>query len=187
MKQFKIILTAVVLFATAGVSAAQVKIAHINSEELMSEYPKVKEVEAKLAEYRDAYVTQMKKLESKITKIRMDIQDSAEFYSEAYLELLQTEGQGYVQQYEALQQEYQDKIYQKQNELLTPVIKELKQIIIDVAKEMGYDYVLDSAEGGNVIYGNPSFDLMEAVKKRLAEMQAQEAAGQNSGTGGNGQ
>ena len=45
--------------------------------------------------------------------------------------------------------------------------KKVKETIQKIAKEKGYNYVLDSSEGSGVIFSDPKHDLMEAVKAAL--------------------
>lgn len=184
MKHIKIIFTAFVLLAATGFSSAQTKVAHINSAELMKDYPKVQEADKILKQYTDAYSKRISRLEGEILEIQQTLQDSIDYISKAYAELLEQTYRSKYQELNRLHQEYQTKIEQKHTELYTPIIAELKKIISDVAKEKGFDYVLDTAEGGNVIFSNPTFDLMEAVKKRIAEIAAKEAAAEGAtGTG----
>ncbi len=185
MKNFKIILAAFVLLTTSGIASAQLKVAHINSADLMQDYKKVQEVEKILQQYREAYAKRINRLESEILEIQKTLRDSGNLISQAYSELLQQTYQEKYQEWERLQQEFQNKMVEKQSELLNPIIEELKGIISEVAKQKGYDYVLDSSEGGNLIYGNPGFDLMADVKKKLAEIAAKDAATQpGQGAGG---
>ena len=54
----------------------------------------------------------------------------------------------------------------KQADLLKPLIDKAKAAIQKIAKEQGFDYVIDATEGGSLILANGK-DLIEEVKKEL--------------------
>ncbi len=68
-----------------------------------------------------------------------------------------------IQQY---QQTAQQDIQKKQAALLKPLIDKARAAIQKIAKEQGFDYVIDATEGGSLILANGK-DLMEEVKKEL--------------------
>jgi outer membrane protein len=61
----------------------------------------------------------------------------------------------------------QQDIQAKVQEYFDPIVKRVKAAIQRVAIERGYDFVLDSSEGYNVLYCNPAHDLMMAVRTEL--------------------
>ncbi|MEC8739656.1 MAG: OmpH family outer membrane protein, partial [Bacteroidota bacterium] len=69
--------------------------------------------------------------------------------------------------YQELQQNAQNDLMQKQQEKMTPIFDKLKEAINAVAKEKGYDYVVDTSEGSGIIYSAPKDDIMLAVKQKL--------------------
>ena len=81
--------------------------------------------------------------------------------------LRQKEYEELVQRYQTTEQEARQGISKKQSSLYEPLFDSLKKVIQEVAIELGYTYVLDSGEGGGMIYSDPSHDLMAAVKERL--------------------
>lgn len=77
------------------------------------------------------------------------------------------------------QQDYQ----RKSAELTAPIMDKAKKGIEAVAKEGGYKYVLDTS-AGNVLYSEPSEDILMQVKKKLDAMPAAAIPGANGTTGG---
>ncbi len=57
-------------------------------------------------------------------------------------------------------------IQKKQAELMRPLIDKARAAIQKIAKQQGFDYVLDAAPGGSVIMAEGK-DLMADVKKEL--------------------
>lgn len=165
MKKIKILATALVLIASAGMVQAQAKIAHINSQELMEKLPAVEQAQKTLEAETEKYKGLLANMEASITKLGAEIQGNT--LDELTREIKQQEYQDAYARYTKLQTTAQESLAKMQNDLLTPIIADLKNTIIEVAKAKGYDYVLDSAEGGILIYGNESYDLMGDVKAKL--------------------
>lgn len=158
---------ALCLSLTAGISAqAQTKIAHINSTELMEQLPEVDSIEAQLTKLSDTY-------QKTLSAIEKELASKQEYWSAFpssdpdVKEIRQQEYQDMVERYQRKQQEAQRDLTAKQDELLEPVLEKVKTVIKEVAKEKGYAYVLDSSDGGGVIYGDPTHDLAVAVKAKL--------------------
>ena len=164
IKQFIVI--AILLFAGAGISTAQTKVAHINSNELMEQLPKVDSIKAQLTRLSEEFQKTLDAIETELTNKQ---KYWAEFPTKdpEVLELRQKEYQDLVNRYQMKEQEAQQTISKKQEELLTPVLDEVKEMIQKVAKEKGYNYVLDSSDGLGVLFSDPKHDLMEAVKSAL--------------------
>ena len=70
------------------------------------------------------------------------------------------------QRIETYQQNAQQKLQEKEKELLQPIIDRAKQAIADVAKENGYTYIFDT-NAGTLLYQQDSDDIMALVKKKL--------------------
>ena len=61
----------------------------------------------------------------------------------------------------------QQDLQNEEARVLQPLIDRLRKAIDDVAKEKGYDYVLDTSLGV-VLYSEDGADIMSMVKKKLA-------------------
>jgi len=165
MKGLKSILIVALCFFTFGASA-QSKIAHINSGELMEMMPQLKTIQDSLEKISNEYQSVLSSIENEVKEKNQYWNDNPTTNA-TILELREKEYQDLLSRYQRTQQLAQTDVAKKQEEMLQPVIDDLKNKIIQVAKELGYDYVLDSTDGGGLIYGNPSDDLMKAVKKKL--------------------
>lgn len=157
----------VLVMLVAGFAAqAQSKIAHVNSGELLQKMPEIKEVETKLTEYQATYEKQLLQMQKDIQEKSAALQED-KTSPKTILAVKQKELEDMYTNYQQLQASAQDDIMEKREELLEPIIKKLKDAIAAVAKEKGYEYVMDSTEGGGMIYGDPKHDLMNDVLKKL--------------------
>ncbi|MDG1725434.1 MAG: OmpH family outer membrane protein [Bacteroidia bacterium] len=70
-------------------------------------------------------------------------------------------------QLQEMQKTGSEAMQKEQESLLTPLYARVKETIAAVAKANGYAYVMDSSEGGGMIYSDSSYDLMQLVKVKL--------------------
>ena len=169
MKIKNLIVLTVALIAgsvTANAQGKSMKIAHINSTELMESVPEVDSITKKLE------ATQ-KKYQKMLTAIEKEVQAKQEFWQAVpatdsiTLQLRQKEYETLVTSYQQTETLGQQEMAKMQKELYEPLFDKLKELIKTVAKEQGYSYVIDSSEGSGVIFGDPAHDLMDAVKEKL--------------------
>jgi outer membrane protein len=169
MKIRNLIVLTVALIAgsvTANAQGKSMKIAHINSTELMESVPEVDSITKKLE------ATQ-KKYQKMLTAIEKEVQAKQEFWQAVpatdsiTLQLRQKEYETLVTSYQQTETLGQQAMAKMQKELYEPLFDKLKELIKTVAQEQGYSYVIDSSEGSGVIFGDPAHDLMDAVKERL--------------------
>ena len=166
MKTFKNIITTVLFLVVSATMNAQSKIAHINSQALISEMPEVKEAQAQLEKLQKTYQTEieasMKEYQTKLQTYSADAQNQTEVTNQAR----QKELAGMEQNLQQYQQQAAQDIQKKQADLLKPLIDKARAAIQKVAKAQGFDYVIDATEGGSLIYPGGK-DLMEDVKVEL--------------------
>jgi outer membrane protein len=167
MKQFKTLFIAATLFigATSFVSA-QSKVAHINTSELIKAMPQMKTAQADMEKVGKTY-------EADIAAMRNELQTKMKQYEAEASTKTQEENEKRYEEVQADQlaiQQYgtnaQQQLQKKEFDLLKPITEKAKAAIVKVAKAQGFNYVLDSAQGGGVIMAEGK-DLMADVKKEL--------------------
>ncbi|WP_452225150.1 OmpH family outer membrane protein [Lacinutrix chionoecetis] len=167
MKQIKTLLIAAVLFFGAtSLTNAQSKIAHINTTELIQAMPQMKTAQAEMEKVGKTYESDIAAmradLKSKMTRYESEASNKTQEENEKRLIEVQTDQQN-IQQYATNAQE---QLQKKEFELLKPITEKAKAAILKVAKAQGFNYVLDSAQGGGVIMAEGK-DLLADVKKEL--------------------
>ena len=166
MKTFNT-LSSTILFLFAVVTmSAQSKVAHINSQALISEMPEVKEAQAQLEKLQKTYAIDIeasqKEYQTKLQTYAADVQNQTDVTNQTR----QKELQGMEQNIQQYIQTAQQDIQKKQAALLKPLIDKARAAIQKVAKAQGFDYVIDATEGGSLILAEGK-DLMEEVKVEL--------------------
>jgi outer membrane protein len=150
------------LFTTA---VAEQKIAFVNSDRILAEYKDAQEAQSKLdveaKKLQGEYQAMIMKLDS-LNKVyesqKMMMSEARRAEKEDELLKLQQEIQIFQQQKLGPQGE----IYQKQNEIVGPVLEKVKNIIKKVAEDGNYDFVFDTV-AGNILYAEPVHDITEKV------------------------
>ena len=166
MKLFRNLLLVSVLFLGFTAAQAQTKVAHINTEELVSAMPETKQMQEELKKVAQAYDTEYKdqgsSLQAKLKKYEAEAPTQTDTENQkrgAEVQELQKKIQLYAQ---TAQQELQKKEF----DLYKPIAEKAQKAISDIAAEKGFQYVLDSSPGkGLLVYTGE--DLMAAVKAKL--------------------
>lgn len=167
MKKMKTLLMAVVLMigATSFVNA-QVKIAHINAQELIESMPDYKAAQNQLDKVQKTYDTEIKAMVKEWeTKMKQYDAEASTKTDEENQKRFQ-EVQAMQENIQAYRQQALQDLDKKRADTFKPVLEKAQSTIQRVAKSLGYQYVLDSTMGGGVILADGK-DLMADVKKEL--------------------
>jgi len=167
MKQFKSLLIAAALFLSASTLAtAQTKVAHINTTELVSSMPEMKAAQAEVEKLGKTYEADMqnmyKEYQTKVEQYKAEAGTKTDEENGKRAQEVQTMERN-IQQFQA---KAQQELQKKEVDLLKPITEKAKAAILKVAKAQGFQYVLDSAQGGGVIMAEGK-NLLADVKKEL--------------------
>lgn len=145
---------------------AQSKVAHINTKELIEAMPEMLTAKAELEKLAKTYENEIKtmaaELETKAKQYAAEEPNQTKEENDKRVLEVQTMEQS-IRQY---QQQAQQDLLGKENEIVKPIYERAKAAIQKVATAQGYLYVLDSQVGSGVIVADGK-DLMADVKKEL--------------------
>ena len=153
-----------------AVNSQAQKFGYVDSNAILEGMPKVKEAESNLEALN-------KQLQAKGQKMMEDFQAKYEELQrkvqageitpkdqDAQTAVLEEERNKIVQ----FDQDMQNQMAQKRDELLKPILEEVKTAITAVAKDNGYTYVFDGSPGvGILLYADESTNLTAQVKTKL--------------------
>nr|WP_321237600.1 OmpH family outer membrane protein [uncultured Psychroserpens sp.] len=167
MKHLKTLLLAAILFVgTTSLATAQSKVAHINTTDLVQSMPEMKAAQAEIEKLSKTYDVQYKEmvteLQNKVKQYRAEVDTKTEEENTNRAQEVQQLEQG-IREYQA---GAQDDLGKKEAALLKPIFEKAKAAITKVAAAQGFQYVLDSTQGGGVIVATGK-DLLADVKKEL--------------------
>jgi len=162
----KKILVVIVALVVATPTFAQQKFGHIDSAallELMPEKVKAeKELEAFAKEFQTALEAMGKEYETKVANFQQTEKDMIPTVRNTKVREI-TELERRIQEF---QQQAQDEIAKKEQEVLTPIIDKARKAIDEVAVAKNYTYVFDSSVGV-LLYAKDTEDVMADVKAKL--------------------
>lgn len=165
MKHLKSLVIAVILFVGTQVSA-QVKVAHIDLQALMTTMPQMKTAQDQMKKIQESYDKDFKSMASEYqTKLQKYEQESTTA-GDVLNETRSKEMQDMGARIQKFQQDAQKELGQKEMDLLKPIMEKAQAAIKKVAKAKGITYVLDATTGSGVIVADGE-DLLVAVKKEL--------------------
>ena len=167
MKQFRTLFIALAL--TIGATAftnAQSKVAHIATQELVETMPAYKDAMSQLEKLEKTYDAEIKDMLTEAQNTMQRYQSEAETVTEEENAKRVSELQATERRIQEHSQRARQEHQKKENDLIRPVIEKAREAIQKVAREQGFDYVLDSTTGTGVILADGK-DLMTDVKAEL--------------------
>jgi len=163
-------LTFFLIIAGLSVARGQGKIGHINSEAIMQALPEAQDAQRSL----DGLVAQW---EAELSKLEGDWKKKFDEYDKKKLILTDQARADAEKELRAMDQSIADfrnkkfgpngELFQKQEEVMKPVQNKLFQVLQDLAKEEGYDYILDRSGDILLLYANEERDLTQTVLARM--------------------
>ena len=145
---------------------SQNKFGYIDSQELLMLMPERKNAESEVQNFA-------KSLESQLAAMTAEYQESVQDYQSneaSYTDLIKqdkiAEITGLEQRIQAFQQNAQQSLQKKEQELLEPILSKARSAIEEVAVEGNFTYIFDKSSG-NILYAKESENVIALVKKKL--------------------
>ncbi|RFS23980.1 OmpH family outer membrane protein [Chitinophaga silvatica] len=166
MKKFVIIAFVAVTGLFSVNAMAQSKVAHINAQALIAAMPEAKKAETDLQTYAQSLEGDGKALVDEYTKKMKEFDEKAATMTDNVKEIKTREIQDAQKRIQDYRDAAEQKVQNKQQELLKPIYDKARKAIEDVAKEKGYGYVIDSSAG--ILLVSPAADdILAAVKGKM--------------------
>jgi len=167
MKHLKtLLLTAILFVGIVSFTQAQSKVAHINTTDLIQAMPEMKAAQAQLEKLGKTYETEIQGMATELQNKMKQYDAEASTKTDEENQKRLVEVQGMEQNIGQYQRQAQQDLQDKNLELLKPITEKAKAAILKVARAQGFDYVLDSTQGGGVIMADGK-NLLDDVKKEL--------------------
>jgi outer membrane protein len=163
-----LIVALVALLAFSGSAMAQknIKLGHINSNELMQIMPGRDSAQAALQKEVEALQAELETMNKEFETKYNDYVAKRDQLSELIRKTKESDLQNMRARIEESQTNAQKLLEERQEALLKPIVDRAKKAIEEVGKENGYTYIFDSGIG-TVLYSQDSDDIMPLVKKKL--------------------
>ncbi|MFV0470861.1 MAG: OmpH family outer membrane protein [Paludibacteraceae bacterium] len=163
----KIALLFVALLSLGIVKAQEVKLGHVNSQEILSIMPERTEVEKKLDELQSQVEDEILKMREEYNAKVKEFVDKQATMPETIKQARQAEIAEIEQRISTFNQTAQADLQKKYQELTAPMIEKVKKAIDGVGAEGGYTYIFDVVSQAIVYQSAKSNDITPLVKKKL--------------------
>lgn len=166
-KLFKVLFLGVALFVMSGVAQAQVKIAHVNTAEILDAMPDKAKAEKSLEKYYGELQSQLETMAKEYQTKMQDYEANQATMSNLVKQSKEKEIVDLQTRIQQFQVNAEGEFENKRAELLKPILDKIQNAINAVGKEKGYTYVLDLATGAAVFVGDNAVDCTKDVKAKL--------------------
>ena len=157
-----------IIFITSFIFA-NVKIGYIDSNEIMTKFEEVRQVQVSLEKEQRKLQSEMENLIQQHDSLKLEYDRQRLLMSDSRRQEKEQEIVRFEQRVQKFQMDKfgpEGEIYRKQNQLLKPVLAKIDEAIQAVGKRQQYDYIMD-AVGGAIVYALDSNNLTEDVIEEL--------------------
>ena len=145
---------------------AQDKLGYINSNELLSIMPESVAMQDELQSYAKGLESSLGAMQAEGEKKLADYQQNEATMSELVKQDKIRELENIQQRILEFQQNAQESLSAKEQEVITPILDKARKAIDEVAKEGNFTYIFD-ASTGNILYANENENILPLVKAKL--------------------
>ena len=157
----------VALFVMSGIANAQVKIAHVNTAEILDAMPDKAKAEKSLEKYYGELQSQLETMAKEYQTKMQDYEANQATMSNLVKQSKEKEIVDLQTRITQFQANAENEFENKRVELLKPILDKIQNAINAVGKEKGYTYMLDLATGAAVYVGDNAVDATKDVKSKL--------------------
>jgi outer membrane protein len=151
---------------------AALKIAFINSREVLQRTPGYAAAESTYLKEVDGFRVEMQRLQQQLDSAVQAFDQQSIALSPAARQTKQRELQAMQQRMEQRNNELQDRARQREQELLQPIQARVNSVIQGIRAELNYALILDAdAPGSTIVAADPALNITAKVLQRLQQAQ----------------
>ncbi|MCT4615152.1 MAG: OmpH family outer membrane protein [Marinifilaceae bacterium] len=167
MKQF--LLTLALLLCTS-IGFSQQRYGFVDTKYIMKKIPEFDSAQSQINKISMKWQLEIESIQSEIIKLNAKYKADEVFLSADLKTKRKNEIRLKEVQAQKLQQKYfgmNGELYKKRQELIQPIQDDIYNAIKEIAKTGNYAMILDKANGTQLIFCNPKFDLSDKVLFKL--------------------
>lgn len=175
---FRAAAAALVFTALAGSAQAQasLKLGYVNTAALMDAAPGRAAAADQYQKEVTAFGVQQKKWTDSLAKLFEDYKKKEPTFTEAQKKAQEEKITGIQTDLQAANLKGEQKLQQRQNEMLAPLMELVQTAIEDIRAEGSYDFIFAGGENSPIVAANKNLDLTDKVLARLKTMAAKVVA-----------
>ena len=144
---------------------------YIDSQQILQQAPGASEAQQTWSRELAQYRSEVQQLAAEIDSMQSNLEQQREMLNQAAIERRQQEIARKQQELRQRAQELEQRAAQRQQELLGPILDQVRTVIAQIREEQGYTMVFDASAAG-VLAADPRLDITDLVIRRLQERQA---------------
>lgn len=162
----KVALVAVCIVFAGNIAKAQTKIGFIALDQVVDQMPETKAAITNITAYNKQFIDQLTTMNTELQSKGQAYQAQRATMTDAIRTAKEAELTDMNKRFQDYQNQAQQQVEAKRNELGKPIIEKVRAAVNQVAKEKGYTYVFNSSQT-DMIVSPPGDDLMAEVKAKL--------------------
>ncbi len=165
-------LAAAPALAAAQAQPAALKIAFVNSREILQRTPGYASAESTYLKDVQGYRDEVQRLQQQLDSAVQAFDQQSIALSPAAKQAKQRDLQALQQRMEQRSNQLQDQAQQRERELLSPIQARVKTVIEGIRAELNYSVVFDAdSPGGGILSFDPALNITPRVLRRLQQAQ----------------
>lgn len=140
------------------------KVAFINMDKVYQEYIDLKDAREQVMRYKATLELERDSLKRRIDSLRKEFEKQWPMLTDAERILRQREIENYEKQLDSVSADIIKKVEAKSREIISPYMKNLRETVEKIARNMGYEIVLDVS---NAVWYDPKHDITPLVLDEL--------------------
>lgn len=157
--------------ANAQAASSQFKIAFVNTGVLLDNAPGRTQAESTYARETRTYGDQLKKMSDSLNTMFASYQKAEPTLSAAQKETRQKSMRDLQSQLQEKQQQLTQQAQQRQNELMAPIMEQVKKVLDDIRNEDGYSMII-TGDPNLILSYDKNLDITDRVVARLKTLAA---------------
>lgn len=163
----KLLLISLLALFSFATYAQDVKLGHINTQELLAVLPQKLAAEEELKAHAAQLEQFQKSIEDELNQKYEAYLTERESYNDLVKATKEKDLQDLQQRLSTYNQTAQQDLQQKEGELIQPIIEMVKEAIDAVGKENNFLYIFDTASGNLLFMSSQSVDITPLVRQKL--------------------
>jgi outer membrane protein len=158
-----------ILLVLPAVLKAQSKVGYVDSNSLLTRYTPAADARQELEKLNTQWGQEMAKMNTDLKQMETDLENQSLLLSEAK----RAEKREEIEAKRAEIRKYQEDkwgqngaYFQKQTELMQPILDRINEVVHRMGEDEKYDYILDTAQG-SVLYAQEGHDLTDLILDEL--------------------
>lgn len=161
----KIVLLAIILLPLGVFAQDQVKIGHVNSQEIFNAMPETAAAEKELNELIESYHKELKTMEDEYNKKYTEFMQQSDSLAQSIRVRRMQEVTDLRDRTETFYQQGQQEIAKKREELNLPIVQKIQDAIKAVGEEQGFTHMMEM--GAFLYVSSKAIDATPMVKTKL--------------------